>query len=662
MFGFEDVASFTHEVEAVFDLVRNEKISVTKQLVDLTLASKDLIRGMLDSCETGGAQKIERAGEIVDALKSFLPDASAPMPTERSDQGAPPAREPSPPSAGKTYGIHFAPHSDLFRTGTNPVLLLDELRSLGPCSLLAELDEIPPLDAMDPELCYTRWAVSLTTPATEEDIRSVFIFVEDDCQLSIQVAHARGTSGEDEPAVEKKLGQILMEQGHITSEALSTALGGQKRLGEILVEEGLVAPGTVESALAEQRRQRELKEKRQTEEQASSVRVPAEKLDRLVDLVGELVTVQARLTQMAEVDLDPELVSIAEEVEALTGELRDSTMSIRMLPIGTTFNKFRRLVRDLSNELGKDVNLMTEGGDTELDKTVIERLNDPLVHLVRNSIDHGIEAPAVREATGKGRQGTVQLSAAHSGAHVLISIRDDGAGLDRDRIRSKAVEKGLLGPDEELSDKEIFSQIFAPGFSTAGQVTNVSGRGVGMDVVKRSIDALRGSIEIGSEKGRGTTFTLKLPLTLAIIDGLLVQLGASYFVMPLSTVEECIELTREDVSRAHGRNLAYLRGEIVPYIRLRERFGVLGEPPEIEQIVITEAVEGRVGFVVDKVIGEHQTVIKNLGRMYRHVEGISGATILGDGTVALILDIAHLVRDVELGEALIGERSPGTES
>jgi len=320
------------------------------------------------------------------------------------------------------------------------------------------------------------------------------------------------------------------------------------------------------------------------------------------------------------------------------------------LPIGTTFNKFKRLVRDLSNELGKEVVLTTDGAETELDKTVIERMNDPLVHLIRNSIDHGIEPPADREAAGKPRQGTVHLSAVHSGAHVLIRITDDGAGLDKEAIRAKAVEKGLIAPDVELAEKEVFDLILAPGFSTAAKLSSVSGRGVGMDVVKRSIDALRGSIEIGSSRSSGTTITLKLPLTLAIVDGLLVQVGEGYFVVPLSVVEECVELTREDISKAHGRRMSYVRGEIVPYIRLRDRFMVNGGRPAIEQIVITEAAGGRFGFVVDTVIGEHQTVIKSLGRMYRNVEGISGATILGDGTVALILDVPKLVREVEMEE------------
>jgi two-component system chemotaxis sensor kinase CheA len=340
----------------------------------------------------------------------------------------------------------------------------------------------------------------------------------------------------------------------------------------------------------------------------------------------------------------PELRSIAEHVDRLTAELRDSTMSIRMLPIGTTFSKFNRLVRDLSSELGKEVILTIDGAETELDKTVIERIHDPLVHLIRNSIDHGIESPGVRASNGKPRQGTVHLSAIHSGANVLISIEDDGAGLNKEAIRKKAVENGLISPDVELSEKEVFGLIFAPGFSTAGKVTNVSGRGVGMDVVKSGVEALRGAIDIASREGAGTTITLKLPLTLAIVDGLLVKIADANFVLPLSIVEECVELTNGGGAAGHGRQVTFIRGEIVPYIRLRERFSIDGPAPPIEQIVVTETMGGRIGFVVDKVIGQHQTVIKNMGKIYRNVKGVSGATILGDGTVALIVDVPQIVQ------------------
>jgi two-component system, chemotaxis family, sensor kinase CheA len=647
MFGFDDIAAFTHELETVFDLVRNDRMAVTKPLVDLTLAAGDQIRCMLDSSNGGATADPAIAMEITNALKLMIPGRSESAREVRPTGSA-------PADGGEkevTYRISIALDHDIFLRGTNPILLLNELRGLGASRVIAHTETIPDLEDFNPEECRTSWDVILTTGRGINAIRDVFIFVEDECDLEICVI-AEGEAVELE-AKYKRLGEILIDRGCISPNAIQGVLGKQKRLGELLVDSGLVEPSTVESALVEQEHVKQVYNKQKKEELASSIKVPAERLDILVNLVGELVTVQARLSQTVAPLEHAELLSISEEVERLTGELRDNTMSIRMLPIGTTFSKFKRLVRDLSNDLGKDIVMTTEGAETELDKTVIERLNDTLVHLIRNGIDHGIESPEVREAAVKPKQGTIHLSATHSGANVLIRITDDGAGLDREAIRNKAIEKGLIAGDAELSEKDIFGLIFAPGFSTAGKVTNVSGRGVGLDVVKRSIDALRGTIEVGSQRGVGTTITLKLPLTLAIIDGLLVKVEEGYFVLPLSIVEECVELTRADRERAHGRNITHVRGEIVPYVRLRERFFTNGEALATEQIVITETTGGKVGFVVDKVIGEHQTVIKNLGRMYRNVEGISGATILGDGTVALILDVPKLVQGVEAQEALM---------
>ncbi|SPF34359.1 CheA signal transduction histidine kinase [Syntrophobacter sp. SbD1] len=646
MFGFDDIAAFTHDVENVFDLVRNEKLGVTKTLVDLTLRAGDQIRGMLDGPDGGEMTVTSVAGEITSALRELIAKGDnqvgqvPPLTLQATEDE----------QVERTYRISLRLDREIFSRGANPVLLLNELRELGECSVIANTEAIPELEELDPEQCHIGWDVILTTRRGLDAIKDVFIFVEDECELAIEFIDEPGCEDDDAPP--KRLGKILIERGLVTQEDLQEALGAQTRVGQLLVDKGLVEPSRVDSALAEQEHIRAVRSKHQKEEQTSSVRVPAARLDALVNLVGEMVTVQARLSQTVSSMDHAGLLSISEEVERLTAELRDNTMSIRMLPIGTTFSKFKRLVRDLSGELGKDILLVTDGGETELDKTVIERLNDPLVHLIRNCIDHGIESPGVREAAGKPRQGTVQLSAMHSGASVLIRITDDGAGLDADAIRSTALEKGLTATGTELCEKELFSLIFAPGFSTTRQITSISGRGVGMDVVKRSIDALRGSIEVSSRKGIGTTITLKLPLTLAIIDGLLVKVGDGHYVLPLSIVEECVELTREDVARAHGRHITHLRGGIVPYIRLRERFAISGNAPEVEQIVITESPGGNVGFVVDKVIGEHQTVIKNMGKIYRNVDVISGATILGDGTVALIMDVPKLVQSVEMQESL----------
>ncbi|HMN02849.1 MAG TPA: chemotaxis protein CheA [Geobacter anodireducens] len=648
MFGFEDIATFTHEVETVFDKVRNGQMTVTRDLVNLTLRARDLVKGMLDVSEGGDPVEGREAEEVIAGLRALVPapEVRDPLPVEMVH--APPGAE-GKDDVAVTYRIRFIPVPEITANGTNPLLLLAELRQLGACRVVAQMERVPALEEGNPEFCYVYWDVILTSRRGVDAIRDVFIFIEDDCELKIDVIDDGGILDTD--ADYKKLGIILAERGDLTRQDMEAILARQKRFGELLVEQGILQPEKVESALIEQQHVKEVRKERQAQESASSIRVPAEKLDILVNLVGELVTVQARLSQTAAGRGDALLDTIAEEVERLTNELRDTALNIRMLPIGTTFSKFKRLVRDLSVELGKDIELTTAGAETELDKTVIEKLNDPLVHLIRNSIDHGIEMPEDREAAGKPRQGTVHLAAVHSGDSVLITITDDGAGLDKEAIRAKGLERGLVTTGAELSDKEIYNLIFAPGFSTARKVTSVSGRGVGMDVVKKAIDALRGTIDITSERGKGSTITIKLPLTLAIIESLLVKIGTDCFVMPLSIVEECIELTREDVANAHGRNLANVRDQIIPYILLRERFRIPGELPEIEQIVITSIQGSRIGFVVDDVIGEHQTVIKSLGKMYKDVKGLSGATILGDGSVALILDVPHLVREVEREQA-----------
>ncbi len=644
MFGFDDIADFTHEIEAVFDLVRDGKITVTKDLVNLALAARDHIKGMLDQAEgEGAAEEAERSARLIEAAREL----TAAERGEAAPAAARAAEEDevlfTPRTA--TYRIRIKPPKNLFLTGANPILLLNELRELGDARIIAQTDAVPRLAEYDPEACYTYWDVVLTTRRPVQDIRDVFIFVEDICKITIDLLDEDGELDTEENL--KRLGEILVERGDIASDAIMDALTRQKRIGQVLVEADIVKPGIVESALAEQEHVKSVKRARQESAAASSIRVPAEKLDILVDLVGELVTVQARLSQKAGASADSELVLIAEEVERLTAELRNNTMSIRMLPIGTTFAKFKRLVRDLSQSLGKEVILLAEGGETELDKTVIEQLNDPMVHIIRNCIDHGVENPDIRQAMGKPRQGTIRLSAAHSGANVIIEIADDGAGLDAEKIRAKAVEKGLIAQDAELSKEEIFALTLSAGFSTARDVTDVSGRGVGMDVVKRAIETLHGAVDIRSLEDEGTTISLKLPLTLAIIDGLLVRIGEDCFVFPLSVVEECLELTGRELDRARSRNMIDYRGNVVPYLCLREVFRTEGARPDQEQVIISDNQGDKVGFGVDRVVGQIQTVIKSLGKMYKDMEGISGATILGDGSVALIMDVNRLIRSVE---------------
>ncbi len=654
MFGFDNIASFIHELESAFDLVRKNKVSANKELVDLTLGARDTICAMVNAVQ--GVEEVDatRAAEITLALQQFLNGADepkeqigkpAPVRASGDIQDQPAAKRELEYSI---YRIRFRPPLNALQSFANPLGLLHDLRQLGDCLAMAQVDLLPALEEIDPKNCYTYWDIVLTTNRGINAVKDIFIFVEADSELKIEMIDDSEKARHETSY--KRLGEILVERGDLAREQLENVLGSQKKIGELLVATHLVSGNQVQSALAEQQQVRETRQKRQVMESAASVRVPSDKLDRLVDLVGELVTVQALLSQAATSHSDTKLHTIAEEVERLTEELRNNTMSIRMLPIGTTFNKLSRLVRDLSNELGKEVEMTTEGADTELDKTVIERLNDPLVHLIRNCISHGIEAPGERIRKGKPPQGRIHLSAVHSGGQVIVQVRDDGAGLDRAAIQARAVERGILAPDTELTEKELFALIFRQGLTTAASITSVSGRGVGMDVVKNAVEALRGSIEVSSSGGEGTSITLKLPLTLAIIDGLLVKLGAQHFIFPLAAVEECLEMSHELAENFHGRQFLNVRERVVPYIHLRDFFMIPGEPPPIEQVVITEVDGYMIGFVVDHVIGEHQTVIKALGRVYKNARGLSGATILGDGTLALIVDIPTLAYSVERRE------------
>jgi two-component system chemotaxis sensor kinase CheA len=590
MFGFDDIAAFAHHVESAFDQLRKGEIAATTDLINLSLAAGDQIKAMLDEAAGEGEANPDRSAQLLADLRELTAAAAC-----EGKPAAPPMEAASPPAerepgggtgAALPWTIHFKPGRDLLRNGTNPLLLLGELRELGELQLKLDAAEIPPLREMDPEGCYIAWDMVLETAAGRDAIRDVFIFVEDDCDLRIEPVAPQAAS---RPAAAN--------------------------------EPARNAPAAT-----------------------SSIRVSAEKLDQLVNLVGELVTVQARLSEVSARLEDTDIQAISEEVDRLTAELRENSMSIRMLPLRSTFERFRRLVHDLGIELHKQVDLVVEGADTELDKTVIDQLNDPLVHLIRNSMDHGIETPEARHAAGKAPTGTIHLSALHCGAQVLIRLSDDGRGLDAQTVRARAIEQGLIDASAQLTESELFSLILTAGFSTAREITDVSGRGVGMDVVRRSVEALRGSLEIASKPGAGLTVTLRLPLTLAIIDGLLVRVGRSFFILPLANSLECVELTRQDVENAHGNHLASVRGETIPFIRLSEYFEMKTATPDREQIMVVETEDGHYGLAVDEVLGNHQTVIKNLGRFYRDVPTVSGATILGNGTVALILDPYRLVQ------------------
>ncbi|MDU0959956.1 MAG: chemotaxis protein CheA, partial [Bradyrhizobium sp.] len=475
-------------------------------------------------------------------------------------------------------------------------------------------------DALDPEECYLKWDVTLHSDCSREVIDDIFMFVIDEMVLSVT------------PLAQSELPAADQHPTTAPDVNVSTAPTAPSR------SPASHSPPSISSP-SEPRRD---EQKRGDDRATATVRVQARRLDEMMDRVGELVIAQARLSQLAASRSDPSVKLIAEEIERLAGSLRDTTMGARMVPIGSVFGRFRRLVHDLSLELSKPVDLVTSGEDTELDKTMIECLADPLVHLIRNAIDHGIEATAARAAAGKTEKGRIELHAVHSGAQVLVTVRDNGAGLNTARIRAKAEEQGLIAPGAELPDADIHQFMFHPGFSTAQTISALSGRGVGMDVVKRTIETMRGSIDLSTRPGEGTTVTLRLPLTLAIIEGLLIRVGDARYIIPLSAVEECVELTAED-QRARGRHFLNIRGDLVPYLMLRDILQSTVSPDTYQKTIIVSTGETRVGLVADQIIGNHQTVIKSLSKLHSDVTIFSGATILGDGTAALILDVAQLV-------------------
>lgn len=625
MFGFDQVAEFTHHVETILDKVRNGLIPISKELVNVILASKDQISQMLkgdDSLPDGRNELITRLNALQAADGGTSHENAAVC--EKSPDGA-------KSTSVVTYHIRFRPEAGILTRGLDPSVLLQDLRVLGPCQITAKTEAIPLLEQCTPEFCGFCWDITLTTDCGIAAIKDVFIFVEDDSEIVIDALPATeptavATAPVNTPVSEPKTKEEIVEKAPIASKNAPSSKAGASYGKTTNAHKNSGSDG--------------------------SVRVPSERLDRLVNLLGELVINQSRLTQVASRLDCPELSAPTEDLERLVAEFRDIVLGIRMMPIGTTFSRFKRLVHDLSDELGKEIDLVTEGAETELDKTVIDQLGDPLVHLIRNSIDHGIAKPSERERLGKTRRGAIRLAACHEGAHVAIKIEDDGEGIDKEAVRAKAIEKKLIAPDAVLSDRELFNLIFLPGFSTAKAITNVSGRGVGMDVVKRQIDALRGSVEVSSQLGVGTCITLTLPLTLAIIDGLLVEVDKDQFIIPMALVTENVELAADQRTCHNGRNLLPVRGEQIPYLRLRDIFDITGSEQPVERVVIANVVGNRVGLVVDRVLGSHQTVIQSLGRLYQNIEVASGATIMGDGRVALILDVPGLVHYTE-GQAVL---------
>ncbi|MDX3927781.1 MAG: chemotaxis protein CheA [Shinella sp.] len=597
MFGFDALAAFTHHCETAFDRVRKGDVPATQELVSAVLAAQDHMRALL---ETPNGDHDDMSASLLAALHSAVGGGSS-----STAQAAKPAAAARAAKEGgvKTCNIRFSLPANSMANGTNPLGLLDELRDLGECRIVADASSVPSFDVLVPTEIHLAWNVTLTTAKPRSDIEDVFIFVMDEMKLDISVVE------EEEIPAEAPVASAQAEQPR------SAVVGD--------------APAPASDA--------------KQNKAAENVRVPAERLDEMMDRVGELVIAQSRLTQLAGAAADLGLRSVSEEIERLSGELRDTMMVLRMMPVASLFSRFRRLVHDLSRETGKEIELVTEGETTEVDKTVIDRLADPLVHLVRNSIDHGLELPQERIAAGKSAKGQILLSARQTGGEVVITIKDDGRGINRDRVRAKAEASGLIQPGAVLADQELLQLIFQPGFSTAQQITNLSGRGVGMDVVKKTVEALRGAIDITSKPGDGSEVSLRIPLTLAIIDGLLVRVGSGCYVIPLSAVEECLELSLEEDLRSRGRSFISLRDSLVPFLRLRELFRTNTPPDPHQKVVVISTGAERVGLVVDQIIGDHQTVIKSMSKLHHDVVTFSGATILGDGNVALILDVTHLV-------------------
>ncbi len=635
MFGFNVVSSFTHQVESVMDQARNGNLAVTPALIDLTLKARDLIRDMLTSGADIPGTIMTRADDLITQFKAFAN-------TQDSDKSSGSAVQFSaaPAKAEEEdahYRIKFRPSKNIMHNGTRPELLVKELSEMGTATVTPFYEELPPLSELDAEQCYFAWDIVLSTKKSRNDINDVFIFLDNESKVDVQKIEFTSDN-------QLRIGEILVDRGQVAQETIDSVISQHMKIGEILVDKKIITQNQIQSAMAEQKHLRNISLDHGTnpgQGMQASIRVNSVKLDKLVDLVGELVTFNAHLEQVSEESNNQSLRNLAEQCSRLVVHLRDASMGMRMVSIGTLFQKFRRTVRDLSEQLGKSIELVIEGAETELDKNVIEKLNDPLLHLVRNSVDHGIELPSERIAYGKNPLGKVTLSAIHAGASVLIKISDDGHGIDKEVIRKKGIEKGIITEDQKLTDEEIYDLIFHPGFSTAKQVTSISGRGVGLDVVKKDIESLNGTVAIETEFQKGTAFLLKIPLTLAIIDGMLVRIGEAKYVIPLNTIQECLLCPRGKKEDGMFPTVD-LHGEEMKCISLRRYFKDKSPEPEAQEIVAVNDQNNCFGLIVDKILGDHQIVIKPLGNVYKNSLGISSSTILGDGSVALVIDVFRL--------------------
>lgn len=667
LFGLDFVVEFTHIAESVLDKVRSGKLEMNGDMVALMLDVCDHLSRLIEhvACKEGPNDATAQTSRALAENLSVYLDGEQ-VHKAKENTALPVEHETRLEYDGggevETDNWHISLRfgSEVFRNGMDPLAFIRYLATLGRIVNIVTLtDAVPPLSVIDPESCYFGFEIAFKSDVDKSVIEGVFEFVREDCSIRILPPRSKVTEYleliSDMDGENLRLGDILVSCGTLTDAELEAALKIQldagkstHPIGEVLVEQGLVDAPVVQAALE---KQKQVKERENKSKEVSLIRVDSEKLDQLINLVGELIIAGAGTTLLAQRAGMPELVEATATLSRMVEEVRDSALSMRMVQIGGTFTRFQRVVRDVSRDLGKDIRLEISGAETELDKTVVEKIGDPLTHLVRNSMDHGIEPAEVRLSRGKPAHGTLKLNAYHDSGSIVIEVSDDGGGLNKEKILAKAIERGLVKADQAMSDKEIHNLIFEAGFSTADAVSNLSGRGVGMDVVRRNIQALRGTIDIESEMGKGSTMRIRLPLTLAIIDGFMVGVGSSAYVVPLDMVIECIELPTGQAAQGDN-NYLNLRGEVLPYLRLRDLFEVEGATCRRENIVVVQYAGHKAGLVVDNLLGEYQTVIKPLGKVFGSARGFGGFTIMGSGEVALILDVPRLMQQVNNRETV----------
>lgn len=622
MFGFDLIDKFTHNLETIYDLIRNKQLELSADILNTTLSCIDHLKAMLDESNYDDPDfktTHEGLSAKIDSITNAATGVNSKVEKKTDDN-----KEEVQGNEIATYYVLFSPKESIFNNGTNPLYLLDELAGLGQAKVFTHFNRLPSFDNIDPNLCYTYWEVILCTDKDISAINDVFIFVESDCKMDVQKIA-------DENLLQNK--KFLNDITDIAQYKTDIGILNAQRLASLAISE-------IKHIKSEIVKKERITTKDKT---TSSIRVSSEKLDNLMNLVSELVITQARLSLFEEQNNTPGLAPIVENVQKLSRQLRDLAFGIVLIPIENLITRFQRLVHDLSAELKKEVDFITEGTDTELDKTIIENLADPLMHIIRNSLDHGIEDIGIRISKGKPAKGKIVFKAFYSGANVIIQISDDGAGMDPKVIRDKAIYKGIISPEKKLSKKEIFDLIFLPGFSTATKVTDISGRGVGMDVVKKKISSIRGEVDVESEIDVGTTISIKLPLTLSIIDGLLVRINEISYVIPLSAIEKIHSIDKKLIYNSFN-NIVKLDNEQIPFFSLRKEFNAPPSDLNQEQIVVVNFEDNKVGLVVDHVTGEYQAVLKPLGQHYKNNEIFSGATILGNGEVALVMDTNKIIK------------------